>query len=64
MGGERGKGGRARRGDDYGALRDVGPAYFPFLWIAANELPLVDELIPFLIAVVMVISVTTEWTFG
>ena len=28
----------------------VGPASFPFLWIAANELPLSDELIPFLIA--------------
>jgi hypothetical protein len=28
----------------------VGPSSFPFLWIAANELPLVDELVPFLIA--------------
>jgi hypothetical protein len=28
----------------------VGPSAFPFLWIAANELPLVDELIPFLMA--------------
>ncbi len=28
----------------------VGPSPFPFLWIAANELPLLDELIPFLIA--------------
>lgn len=28
----------------------VGPASFPFLWIAANELPLEDALIPFLIA--------------
>ncbi len=28
----------------------VGPGPFPFLWIAANELPLSDELIPFLIA--------------
>ncbi len=28
----------------------VGPASFPFLWITANELPLSDELIPFLIA--------------
>ncbi len=28
----------------------VGPASFPFVWIAANELPLMDELIPFLIA--------------
>jgi hypothetical protein len=28
----------------------IGPSPFPFLWIAANELPLVDELIPFLIA--------------
>jgi hypothetical protein len=28
----------------------VGPAWFSFLWIAANELPLRDELIPFLIA--------------
>jgi hypothetical protein len=28
----------------------VGPSPFPFLWIAANELPLVDELVPFLIA--------------
>ncbi len=26
------------------------PSPFPFLWIAANELPLSDELIPFLIA--------------
>jgi len=28
----------------------VGPLPFEFLWIAANELPLADELIPFLIA--------------
>jgi hypothetical protein len=28
----------------------VGPASFPFLWIAANDLPLEDELVPFLIA--------------
>jgi len=28
----------------------VGPAWFSFLWIAASELPLVDELVPFLIA--------------
>jgi hypothetical protein len=28
----------------------VGPSPFPFLWIAANELPLAEELIPFLIA--------------
>jgi hypothetical protein len=28
----------------------VGPSHFGFLWIAANELPLADELIPFLIA--------------
>jgi hypothetical protein len=28
----------------------VGPSPFPFLWIAANELPLADKLIPFLIA--------------
>ena len=28
----------------------VTPAHFPFLWIAANELPLADELVPFLIA--------------
>jgi hypothetical protein len=28
----------------------VGPSPFLFLWIAANELPLEDELIPFLIA--------------
>lgn len=28
----------------------VGPSPFPFLWIAANELPVSDELIPFLIA--------------
>lgn len=27
----------------------VGPAMFSFLWIAANELPLLDELVPFLI---------------
>ena len=38
------------------ALETVAPgcyrvgSCFPFLWIAANELPLVDELIPFLIA--------------
>lgn len=28
----------------------VAPSPFPLLWIAANELPLCDELIPFLIA--------------
>jgi hypothetical protein len=28
----------------------VGPSSFPFLWIAANELPLADELVPFLVA--------------
>ncbi len=28
----------------------VAPSPFPFLWIAANELPLTEELIPFLIA--------------
>jgi len=28
----------------------VGPYPFGFLWVAANELPLADELIPFLIA--------------
>jgi hypothetical protein len=28
----------------------VGPLPFSFLWMAANELPLVDELIPFLVA--------------
>ncbi|WP_437827406.1 hypothetical protein [Sorangium sp. So ce1153] len=28
----------------------VGPSSFPFLWIAANELPLCDELVPFLTA--------------
>jgi hypothetical protein len=28
----------------------VGPAWFSFVWIAANELPLREELIPFLIA--------------
>lgn len=28
----------------------VEPASFPFLWIAANELPLADELMPFLVA--------------
>lgn len=27
----------------------VGPFVFPFLWIAANELPLRDDLVPFLI---------------
>ncbi len=27
----------------------VGPSAFPFLWISANELPLRDELIPFLL---------------
>ena len=27
----------------------IGPSAFPFLWIAANELPLSDELLPFLI---------------
>lgn len=27
----------------------VGPGPFPFLWIVANELPLLDELLPFLI---------------
>jgi hypothetical protein len=28
----------------------VGPFVFPFLWIAANELPLRDDLVPFLVA--------------
>jgi hypothetical protein len=28
----------------------VGPSHLPFVWIAANELPLADELVPFLIA--------------
>lgn len=28
----------------------VGPGVFDFLWIAANELPLADELVPFLVA--------------
>jgi hypothetical protein len=28
----------------------VGPSSFPFLWIAANELPLAEALIPFLVA--------------
>jgi hypothetical protein len=28
----------------------IGPASFPFLWLAANELPLKEELIPFLVA--------------
>jgi hypothetical protein len=28
----------------------VGPSAFPFLWIAANELPLDDALVPFLVA--------------
>jgi len=28
----------------------VGPSPFLFLWIAANDLPLADELVPFLIA--------------
>ncbi|WP_437686164.1 hypothetical protein [Sorangium sp. So ce176] len=28
----------------------VGPSPFPFLWIAANELPLCDDLMPFLVA--------------
>ncbi|WP_433927586.1 hypothetical protein AB3662_31280 [Sorangium cellulosum] len=28
----------------------VGPSPFPFLWIAANELPLCDDLVPFLVA--------------
>jgi hypothetical protein len=28
----------------------IDPQWHPFLWIAANELPLVDELIPFLLA--------------
>ena len=27
----------------------VGPAWFQFLWIASNELPLQDELVPFLV---------------
>lgn len=29
---------------------EVGPSPFKFLWIAANELPLRDDLVPFLIA--------------
>lgn len=28
----------------------VGPAWFRFVWIAANELPLLEALIPFLVA--------------
>jgi hypothetical protein len=28
----------------------IGPAWASTLWIAANELPLVDERVPFLIA--------------
>lgn len=28
----------------------VGPPWYAFLWIAANQLPLADELVPFLIA--------------
>jgi hypothetical protein len=28
----------------------VGPSAFPFVWIAANELPLLQELLPFLMA--------------
>jgi hypothetical protein len=28
----------------------VGPFVFPFVWIAANELPLRDDLVPFLVA--------------
>ena len=28
----------------------VEPSHFSFLWIAANELPLMDELVPFLMA--------------
>ena len=28
----------------------ISPAWFPFLWIAANELPLTEELLPFLVA--------------
>lgn len=28
----------------------VGPAWFELVWVAANELPLMDELVPFLIA--------------
>jgi hypothetical protein len=28
----------------------VQPSWTPFLWIAANELPLCDELVPFLVA--------------
>jgi hypothetical protein len=28
----------------------VGPAWLATIWVAANELPLVDELVPFLIA--------------
>lgn len=28
----------------------IGPDWFSTFWIAANELPLVDELVPFLVA--------------
>ncbi|UQA56240.1 hypothetical protein [Polyangium aurulentum] len=28
----------------------IGPSAFPFVWVAANELPLRDELVPFLVA--------------
>jgi hypothetical protein len=27
----------------------IGPDWFSTFWIAANELPLVDELVPFLV---------------
>lgn len=39
---------RLRRGPR-GCYR-VGPFVFPFVWIAANELPLRDDLVPFLVA--------------
>jgi hypothetical protein len=28
----------------------IGPSVFPFVWIAANELPLREDLVPFLVA--------------
>ena len=33
---------------DQGCYR-VGPAWFQFVWVSANELPLRDELVPFLV---------------
>jgi hypothetical protein len=42
---------RERKVEEIGpGCHRVGPAWYQFLWVAANELPLRDELVPFLVA--------------